>query len=202
MIRRLENRSDTGSGVRTLVTSEHNGVDVLDEAIRVGEAMSLRGNRVILVLWSLTGLALPFSPIPERKHGITDLLAGRATFEHIISRIPGSTVHLIQPGTPPVDAYAILNPDLLNLTLDALDEAYDQIVVAGARNDTALLFEAIEGRFEAAVLVGENSGPGKPGRRTLLGFDVTGIDIVVWEHGEHAAAGLRDYRAGAMSRRA
>ena len=67
------------------------------------------------------------------------------------------------------------------MTLDALDEAYDQIVVAADNRDAKLLFEAIEGRFDAAVVVTAKAGvpaAGNVGPDTLLGFEVTDIDAI------------------------
>ena len=69
-------------------------------------------------------------------------------------------------------------PDQLNLTLDALDTAYDHIVVV-ARSDVArALFEAILGRFDAGIIVSEpkrRAKPDVPG--TFLGFEVADIEL-------------------------
>ena len=92
-----------------------------------------------------------------------------------------TTIRLVQPGAAPEEPSVLLDADRLNLVLDALDEAYDQIVVAGRLKDAAALFEAIEGRFDAAVVVGnqdmDNGHQSEDGER-LLGFEVSGIDIV------------------------
>ncbi len=40
-----------------------------------------------------------------------------------------------------------IDPDQMNLILDALDEAYDHIVVVGRHDEARKLFEAIEGRL-------------------------------------------------------
>ena len=74
----------------------------------------------------------------------------------------------------------MLDPDQLNLVLDALDTAYDHIIVVGKTNAVRALFEAIQGRFDAGVIVADGKrrtakvidAPG-----TFLGFEVTDIEL-------------------------
>lgn len=175
---RLVDRADVNGGVRTLVTSETSGVYPIMEAQALAELLSRSGKQVVLVAWSLSGKAVAVARTSVRKPGITDLLLGTASFEQVIGRLPGSDVHLIQPGTAPGDTRAVLNPDRLNLTLDALDEAYDQIVVLAEQQDAKSLFEAIEGRFDAAVVAVPGGAHVSGSEDLLLGFEVTGLDIV------------------------
>lgn len=188
LAQRMVQRTDVSGGARTLVTAETADVDVFASALELAHALSASDKRVVLVVWSLAGRHVAVARTSLRKPGLVDLLQGAATFEQVIGRLPGSDVHIIQPGSVPADPHSILDPDRLNLTLDALDEAYDQIVVAGEFEDAQLLFEAVEGRFEAAVVVdpaNARSLPTAPG--VLLGYEVTEIDIV---H-VHAAAKSR-----------
>ena len=85
--------------------------------------------------------------------GMTDLVLGAGSFEDVVHRLPGSTVHFIASGSP-FTADADVDPDQLNLVLDALDEAYDHIIVTGQHGDCRNLFEAIQGRFDAGIRVG------------------------------------------------
>ena len=191
-MRRLLDRPDVNSGVRTLVTSETPGVDSIAEAQGLAEMLSRSGKQVVLVVWSLSGKSLPVARTSVRKPGIADLLLGTAAFEQVIGRLPGSDVHLIQPGTAAADINALLDPDRLNLTLDALDEAYDQIVVVAEHGDARLLFGAVEGRFDAAV-VAIPGGAHKAGADDmLLGYEVTGLDIVHVTTAAQPAAGVMD----------
>lgn len=177
---KLASREAATSGLRTLVTTESAGLDPAPEALALAEQLSRAGKRVVLVVWDLAGKALEIPRTSLRKPGITDLMQGKAGFEEVIGRLPGSSVHLIQPGTPPANKSAVLDPDRLNLTLDALDEAYEHIVVVASATDAAILFEAIEGRFDIGVVV--TAGTAGPRERAtpgmLLGFEVNGIDIV------------------------
>ena len=74
----------------------------------------------------------------------------------------------------------LLDPDQLNLALDALDTAYDHIIVVGRTQAARALFEAIQGRFDAGVIVADGKRrasklPDAPG--TFLGFEVTDIEL-------------------------
>ena len=197
LVARLCSRTDMKTGIRTLVTSEEPGVDVSSHAVAFAEALAETGKSVVLVVWSLTGQGVAIARAPLRKPGFNDLLLGRTTFEQVVGRIPGSDVHVIQPGAQPEDAQIALDPDRLNLVLDALDEAYEQIVVAGGLADAAPLFEAIEGRFDAAVVVGSSDAPvaARGAGSRLLGFEVSEIDIV---HIGQDAAG-HDEAAGVVA---
>ena len=71
------------------------------------------------------------------------------------------------------------NLDQLNLVLDALDEAYAHIVVVGEQDSVRHLFETIQGRFDAGVIVSSSANSvlrDPPG--TLLGFEVAEIEII------------------------
>lgn len=73
----------------------------------------------------------------------------------------------------------MLDPDQVNLALDALDTAYDHIVIVGSNQAARALFEAIQGRFDAGVIVSEGKRRTKladaPG--TFLGFEVADIEL-------------------------
>ena len=78
-----------------------------------------------------------------------------------------------------------------------MDEAYADVVVTGSHSAIRELFLAIEGRFDAGVLVrgarGLPSGAGEQ-RNRFLGFDVTDIDVIRLDKGAPAAIPAR--RAG------
>lgn len=199
LVHRLTTRTDITAGARTLVAGTAPGIDPVPQALAFANTLAAAGKRVVLIGWSLSGQQIGMARTSIRKPGLCDLLAGSATFEQIIGRMPGSSVHVIQPGIPPADPGIVLEPDRLNLTLDALDEAYEQIVVAAEHRDAQLLFEVIEGRFDAAVVVTDSPSlhrPAEDGSETLLGFEVSGIDIV------HVPAGAVRPRAASPGRTA
>jgi uncharacterized protein involved in exopolysaccharide biosynthesis len=177
---RLVTRTDVTAGVRTLVAGDEAGIDALPQAKVLAETLSAAGKRVLLITWSLSGQRRRASDAALGIPGMCDLITGAAPFEKVISRMQGSNVHLIKAGSPPADLASVLAAERLNLTLDALDEAYEQIVIAADFSDAQLLFEAIEGRFDAAVVVTREPRieHGADSPDVLLGFEVTGIDTV------------------------
>ncbi len=169
-------------GHRSLITGETKSVSgVGSDAIALAKALSRNGRQVIIVDWSPSGNSGMASAggLPPSK-GLSGLLSGRASFEDAVQRVPASSVHIITSGAP-LDQAMEIDPDQLNLILDALDEAYDHIIVAGAHDDARSLFEAIEGRFDAGILLPDSTKQvnvlqDPPG--TFLGFEVSGIDIM------------------------
>ncbi|MBN9262029.1 MAG: lipopolysaccharide biosynthesis protein, partial [Hyphomicrobium sp.] len=152
----------------------------------------------VLVDWSRDGRGIAASLGAAQQPGINDLLDGRASLDDVIVRLPDSDAHFIAAGAPPADASAPLDAGWVNLVLDALDEAYDQIVVVAQLEQARPLFEAIEGRFDAGIVMSDrrsqgstiNAGPG-----VFLGFEVTEIYIVQLDLAPRRAAARRFKRA-------
>lgn len=190
-------------GYRVLVAGESDDVDAAAEAIELAKAIATSGKQVILVDWALDGTGLSSKVGVQRTPGLTDLLQGAARFEDVIRREPSGQFHVLSAGASMDEAEGNIDDDQLNLVLDALDEAYDMIVVTGGHDASRLLFEAIQGRFDAGVLVGDgrkraNALVDPPG--TMLGFEVTDIDILRFERPAAAPTGLqRIIRGGAGS---
>ncbi|MTD93618.1 lipopolysaccharide biosynthesis protein [Hyphomicrobium sp. xq] len=166
-------------GFRALMTGASEPIDAGGEAIDLVKAMADAGADVILIDWSPEGAGIAERMGIDPRAGLNELLQGTATFEDVVTRIPASGAHFIPAGTAVLDRDALLDPDQLNLTLDALDTAYDQIVVV-ARHDVArALFEAILGRFDAGIIVSEprrrSFAPDQAG--SFLGFEVADIEL-------------------------
>jgi hypothetical protein len=122
--------------------------------------------------------------------GLNDLLTGEASFDDIIQRLPGTSAHAIASGGGMYNSEAGIDPDQLNLVLDALDEAYDHIVVAGRHDEARKLFEAIEGRFDAGITVASlhrQAHVSEDRAGTFLGFEVADIDIIQFVRREAVA---------------
>jgi MinD-like ATPase involved in chromosome partitioning or flagellar assembly len=135
---------------------------------------------VILVDWSLDGHGIAGSLGVRPRPGLAELLLGEVKFEDVVSRVPASSAQLIAAGGGAADPEELLDPDQLNVALDALDTAYDHIIVVGRTRAARALFEAIQGRFDAGVIVADSKRrasklPDAPG--TFLGFEVTDIEL-------------------------
>ena len=172
-------------GARTLVVGEVETIDPSDEATAIAETLADGGAHTVLIDWSPSGpglaaaLGLPTTP------GIADLLSGTVSFEDVVKRLPDSSVHFIAAGTPS-DGRAP-DADHINLILDALDEAYQHIVVAGRYEAARELFEAIQGRFDAGVTVCDPKRKSTVLRDPLgsfLGFEVADIALLRFERPE------------------
>jgi MinD-like ATPase involved in chromosome partitioning or flagellar assembly len=165
-----------------MITGETQDVDVSEEGVSLARALAGAGADVMLIDWSLDGHGVAEATGIATKPGMTELLQGTAKFEDVVARLPGSNAQLIPAGAAAVDTAMVLDPDQINLALDALDTAYDHIIVVGRQGAARSLFEAIQGRFDAGVVVNDgvrrktSEAPG-----TFLGFEVTDIELFRFE---------------------
>jgi uncharacterized protein involved in exopolysaccharide biosynthesis len=174
----------SGGGYRTLVAGETDLMSVSTHAIEFAKALSELGHSVVLIDWSPEGDGIAHSVGVPPSPGIADLLAGRASFEQVVKRLPGSDAHMIGAGTFDDAIAAHPDPDRLNLVLDALDEAYDHIVVAGRYGSVRTFFETIEGRVDCGVSIADHGRIGTVPRDppgSYLGFEVADIDLVRYD---------------------
>ena len=165
-------------GYRTLLVGD--GIDGAGEARDFASSLAASGRRCVLIDWSRNGKGIATVLGLSAQPGINDLLGGRATFDDVIVRLPDSDAHVIASGAP-VAGSTPLDPDWVSLVLDALDETYDHVVVAARLDEARALFEAIEGRFDAGIVMSERRAQGTninaaPG--VFLGFEVTEIYVV------------------------
>lgn len=183
---RLAARRPPQGGHRALITGESNAVDCARDAIALARMLAVQNTDVVLVNWSAVGEGIDAEAGVEPATGFTELVLAKASFDAAVRLLPQSSVHFIGCGAP-IEARDKIDPDQLNLILDALDEAYDQIIVTGKHDDARLLFEAIEGRFDTGITVAEQS------RRVsvleepagaFLGFEVTDIDVIRYERAQ------------------
>lgn len=183
LARHIRAHSPFKGGFRTLITGGTNGIDASIEGLALADELMRDGQQVVVVDWSVNenGFCrrIGLAAVP----GFNDLARGDASFEDVIHSVPDSQVHVVPCGASlgggAVDQ--VIDSEKLNLLLDALDEAYDQIIVVARPADARTLFEAIQGRFDAGVTVtsGLRSAAtlqDPPG--TFLGFEVTDITLV------------------------
>lgn len=165
-------------GYRTLLVGD--GIDGAGEARDFASSLAVSGRRCVLIDWSRNGKGIAAALGLSAQPGINDLLGGRAMFDDVIVRLPDSDAHVIASGAPVASSIA-LDADWVSLVLDALDETYDHVVVVARLDAARALFEAIEGRFDAGIVMSERRAQGTninaaPG--VFLGFEVTEIYVV------------------------
>ncbi len=165
-------------GYRLLITGASEAVDPSDEVIDLVAELSDAGLSVLLVDWSLDGERLHSDIEIGAAASLSDVMSGHAEFDDILVTLPDSNLHYIYSTDARVGG-ELLNEDDLNLVLDALDEAYDHVIVAGGYNDTRALFEAIQGRFDAGMTIADATiGTAPVNGDSFLGFDVADIEVV------------------------
>ncbi len=174
----LISEAPVDGGVRLLITGASDAIDPRDEAIDLVAELSDAGSRVLLVDWSLEGQRLhPDIDIGDAA-SLVDVISGHSEFDDILVTLPDNNVHYVYSTAKPA-RNELLDEEGLNLVLDALDEAYDHVIVVGCYNDARALFEAIQGRFDAGMTIAEASvGTPFSNHDTFLGFDVADIEIV------------------------
>lgn len=190
--RHLAGRAMGRKGHRTLLVAD--GIDGTNEARDMITSLATAGRRCVLVDWSRDGKGLAASLGLQTRPGMNDLLDGRARFDDVIVRLPESDVHFIAAGSASADPLRSLDAGWINLVLDALDEAYDHIVVVAQIDEARSLFETIEGRFDAGIVMSDrrshgstiNAGPG-----VFLGYEVTEIYIVQVDLAQRQGAARR-----------
>lgn len=174
-------RPEQGIGIRTLITGADSSVQPAAEAFGLARRLAASGKAVVLVDWSTEGRGLASALSIRPEPGVNEILTGQAGFEDAVQclvEVDGNELHVIAAGADLTGKADALDPDLINLVLDALDEAYDHIVVAGRHDEASDLFEAILGRFDAGVVVGEAGAPVLLTPGTFLGFEVTDIAVL------------------------
>ena len=181
-------------GLRTMITGEADALDPSDEALDLVMELSSAGGNVVVIDWSVDGQPLFEDVDVGETMGLADLLAGRASFEDVIIPLPGTRLHYVASGRVQSDDEDLLDSDGLNLVLDALDEAYDHIVVAARFNAAQALFETIQGRFDTGITIAEcaRRGPSAitEAEPTYLGFEVTDIELIRYERpSDHLVSG-------------
>ena len=190
---RLAGNAQGQGGYRTVITGAAANIVAHEEALDLTGALAAAGKQVVLVDWSTDGRGFSEGLGLDVTPGLMDLLGGRASFEDVIRRLPDSDVHVIPCGTPNAAAKSAA-ADRINLVLDALDEAYDHVVVTGEHSVIRDLFLAIQGRFDAGVVVADPRYPaatGDTGNGIFLGFQVTDIDVLRIDRGDVGAAARR-----------
>lgn len=181
MAERLEAMRKSGlSGTRTLLAGGTDSVSLAAEASAVGRALTEKGAAVMLIDWSMDGSGIS-EPLGEPAWpGFAELLDGKVGFEDIVRALADSDVQLIPSGQWADADPQSMDAASLNFALDALDDVYEHIIVVAQMEPARDLFEAIEGRFDAGVLLRDGSQfarrPAEP-PGTFLGFEVDGIAL-------------------------
>jgi len=178
----LQNSKTATTGFRTLIASKMNPVTTAGLAVKTASELNRSGKQTMIIDWNLEGAGIARQLNLPKAPGFIELIQAGASFPEVVRWVPGTQVHFIASGRAIAEGPIGLDADQLNLILDALDEAYDHIVVVGQTKSARILFEAIQGRFDAGVIVSEPGYEQSDPQGTFLGFEVADIDLVRFEH--------------------
>jgi succinoglycan biosynthesis transport protein ExoP len=153
---RLARVEPAEGGRRVLV----NGVQGRQDVVRVarGLALTLARTKRVLMVDVERDEATPVDATP----GLTDLVAGEATFAEVIRRDASSPLHRIPVGTLLNEALTA-SPDSLDVALKAFAGSYDWVIVAllGAPEAGDAMLPLLAPRCDIAVLA-SNLEPASP----------------------------------------
>jgi len=177
----LEISASATTGFRTLIATRTKPGEAANLAVSTAAQLAQGGKQALIIDWSIDGTGIARSLSIPNAPGFIELLASKASFADVVRWIPGTQTHFIPSGWAVAEGPEGLDADQLNLILDALDEAYDHIIVVGNYENARALFETIQGRFDAGIV----SSDANDSQRvlddppdTFLGFEVTDIDLI------------------------
>lgn len=146
--------------LRILVVAQ----DGAAEEVPVGLARALaESGRAVLI-------DLLKSAAGEQQAGLTDLVAGKASFMEAIRRDPGSRLHIIGIGHHDPRALTSARPTLAMVT-DALAETYDSLVLACRASLDDETVSAIAAAADSVILVAGGDEPDKETGASFIRFE-------------------------------
>ncbi|MCJ2083343.1 GumC family protein [Methylobacterium sp. J-090] len=141
-------RAGTGRRILLAETEDQADIDGLSGTLSGALAEILApGARTVIL--DLNGPACGAEDV-----GLTDLVAGEAPFLDVIQRVPGSRLDMVPRGFLDIDVLSE-EPEALEITLDALAQAYDWVLcrLREADGETArALLSAVGGAMDTVVI--------------------------------------------------
>jgi uncharacterized protein involved in exopolysaccharide biosynthesis/Mrp family chromosome partitioning ATPase len=138
---------------RVAVIGARPGVDTTSIAVLLSRTLAGKGKVVLLDL-ARGGSGLSALGADPSVPGISELVAGSASFGEIIARDRHSGTHFIAAGQPSADVASMVQSPRLVITVEALARSYDHVVInAGTLPDLPL--EAMAALAPQAVLVAD-----------------------------------------------
>ncbi len=167
---------DAEGPCRSLVSGDSGGLDAAAEALALAKGLAAAGKSVVIVDWSSTASSLADLTGGVAVPGLAQLVQGDVAFEDVIQKLADTEAHFVPAGDALADQSVIFDADRANLVLDAMDEAFEHIVVFADHASARDLFEATQGRFDTGVLVTNTSVSPDDGN-VFLGFDVADMAV-------------------------
>ncbi len=112
-----------------LVTSALANEGKTSTAASLARIFASGGYRTIIVDADMRNPSIHEALGADRHPGLSDMLMGRAAFQHVIRQDPGSYAHVLQAGTPVPNPTAALASSQLIWVLNALQQTYDYVII-------------------------------------------------------------------------
>jgi uncharacterized protein involved in exopolysaccharide biosynthesis/Mrp family chromosome partitioning ATPase len=139
---------------RVLVTSVGGNGSKAAIVASLGRSLAIGRTRTLIIdadLGEPMGVARAFGMTGER--GLSELLLGNASFAEVAIRDPISSAEVVAAGSSGAAAVHLLDSDRMDVILNALDQAYDLVIVNGPPATGQDLGKTVARRMSLALLV-------------------------------------------------
>ena len=139
---------------RVLVTSVGGNGPKAAIVASLGRSLAIGRTRTLIIdadLGEPTGVARAFGMTGER--GLSELLLGNASFAEVAIRDSISGAEVVAAGSSGAAAVQLLDSDRMDVILNALDQAYDLVIVNGPPATGQDLGKTVARRMSLALLV-------------------------------------------------
>ncbi len=163
-----------------LVGAGSEAIDATVEALSLARAFVAAGEQVVLLDLAQGSISLSNILDLPRCPGLSELCAGSAQFEDVITIDAETPLHVIAAGAREFAASGDENGTFIAI-FDALTETYDSVVLHADRAALRKFAPAL--RFELPVAVAVASAAAREAAADLSGFSALGCPVVVYEKG-------------------
>ncbi|MDO8421341.1 MAG: polysaccharide biosynthesis tyrosine autokinase, partial [Parvibaculum sp.] len=112
-----------------LVTSSQKDEGKTSTAASLARVLAMGGYRTLLLDADMRAPSVHITLGMPEQPGLSDLLMGRASFNHVIRQDFGSYAHIMQAGAPMPNPTAALASSQMQWVLKALEQAYDYVII-------------------------------------------------------------------------
>jgi hypothetical protein len=177
LAQQLIERAGAEPGHRSLLTGEDDAVDTAEAALELARQLAKAGKSVVLVDFAVSPRSAAALVQVPRSPGMRELLAGEAGFEAVVHRLGEGGPHIVAAGRVRFETDRQHEVESLAQVFEALDGAYDHVLVTAETSLARCLFGLLDGGFDLGVIVGRGPAPaGEPG--TFLGFTVADFEVL------------------------
>ena len=162
-VRRIyQKMCDAGHAAGTKRYTWTSGEDLPDKVpvlVNLARAFAQNGNKTIVVDTDFESDELAEAFELADGIGLAELLAGRAAFTDAIVRDPASGVHILRQGQNVTQAQSLIGGKRMDYVLDALEQAYEAVIINVAPMNEDAAFE-VASKAPYAVIFAEATKAG------------------------------------------